>query len=88
MHLYYKVECLSVCHYSSSFKAKLIGETFEPFFFQKKYFMSFIPSALLSFLTKIQNRISEKTRKKTLLLSFKKFVKAQFLGAVEFPSIF
>jgi hypothetical protein len=40
------------------------------------------------FLTKIQNRISEKTRKKIVLLSFKIFVKTQFLGVVEFPSIF
>ena len=42
----------------------------------------------LTFLTKIQNRISEKTRKKIVLLSFKKIVKTQFLGVVEFPSIF
>jgi hypothetical protein len=41
-----------------------------------------------TFLTKIQNRISEKTRKKIVLLSFKQFVKTQFLGVVEFPSIF
>ena len=41
-----------------------------------------------TFLTKIQNYISEKTRKKIVLLSFKKFVKTQFLGVVEFPSIF
>ena len=42
----------------------------------------------IAFLTKIQNRISEKNRKKFFLLSFKKFVKTQFLGVVEFPSIF
>ena len=36
-----------------------------------------------TFLTKIQNRISEKTRKKIVLLSFKIFVKTQFLGVVE-----
>ena len=42
----------------------------------------------LLFLTKIQNRISEKTTKKIVLLSFKKLVKTQFLGVVEFPSIF
>ena len=41
-----------------------------------------------AFLTKIQNHICEKTRKKIVLLSFKKFVKTQFLGVVEFPSIF
>ena len=41
-----------------------------------------------SFLSKIQNHISEKTRRKIILLSFKKFVKTQFLGVVEFPSIF
>ena len=41
-----------------------------------------------SFLSKIQNRISEKTRRKIILLSCKKFVKTQFLGVVEFPSIF
>ena len=41
-----------------------------------------------TFLTKIQNRISEKTRKKIVLLSCKKIVKTQFLGVVEFPSIF
>ena len=40
-----------------------------------------------SFLSKIQNRISEKTRRKIILLSCKKFVKTQFLGVVEFPSI-
>ena len=40
-----------------------------------------------SFLTKIQNRISDKTRKKIVLLSCKEFVKTQFLGVVEFPSI-
>ena len=40
------------------------------------------------FLTKIQNRISEKTRKKIVLLSCKKFVQTQFLGVAEFPSIF
>ena len=40
-----------------------------------------------SFLSKIQNRISEKTRRKIVLLSCKKFVKTQFLGVVEFPSI-
>ena len=33
-----------------------------------------------SFLTKIQNRISEKTRKKFVLLSCRKVVKTQFLG--------
>ena len=42
----------------------------------------------VSFLSKIQNRISEKTRRKIILLSCKKFVKTQFLGVVEFPSIF
>ena len=41
-----------------------------------------------SFLSKIQNRIGEKTRRKIVLLSCKKFVKTQFLGVVEFPSIF
>ena len=38
-----------------------------------------------SFLSKIQNRISEKTKRKIILLSCKKFVKTQFLGVVEFP---
>ena len=33
-----------------------------------------------SFLTKIQNRISEKTRKKIVLLSCRNIVKTQFLG--------
>ena len=37
------------------------------------------------FLTKIQNRISKKT---IVLLSCRKIVKTQFLGVVEFPSIF
>ena len=41
-----------------------------------------------SFLSKIQNCISEKTRRKIILLSCKKFVKTQFWGVVEFPSIF
>ena len=41
----------------------------------------------ISFLSKIQNRISETTRRKIILLSCKKFVKTQFLGVVEFPSI-
>ena len=41
-----------------------------------------------AFLSKIQNLTSEKTKKKILLLSCKKFVKTQFLGVVEFPSIF
>ena len=41
-----------------------------------------------SFLSKIQNLTSEKTRKKILLLSCKKLVKTQFLGVVVFPSIF
>ena len=41
----------------------------------------------ISFLSKVQNRISEKTRWKIILLSCKKFVKTQFLGVVEFPSI-
>ena len=41
-----------------------------------------------SFLTKIQNRISEKTRKKIVFLSCRKIVKTQFLGVVGFPSIF
>ena len=41
----------------------------------------------ISFLSKIQNRISEKTRRKIILLSCKKFVETQFLGVVEFPSI-
>ena len=41
----------------------------------------------LAFLSKIQNRISEKTRRKIILLSYQKFVKTQFLGVVEFPSI-
>jgi hypothetical protein len=44
--------------------------------------------AQLSFLTKNQNRISEKTTKEIVLLSCKKIVKTQFLGVVEFPSIF
>jgi hypothetical protein len=47
--------------------------------------MSTLPT---TFLTKIQNHICEKTRKKIVLLSFKKFVKTQFLGVVEYPSIF
>ena len=42
----------------------------------------------MSFLTKIQNRISEKTRKKIVLLSCRKIVKTQFLGVVEILSIF
>ena len=37
---------------------------------------------------KIQNRISEKTRRKIVILSCKNSVKTQFLGVVEFPSIF
>ena len=41
-----------------------------------------------SFLSKIQNHISEKSRRKIVLLSCKKSVKTQFLGVVEFPSIF
>ena len=41
-----------------------------------------------AFQTKIQNCISEKTRKKIVFLSCKKVVKTQFLGVVEFPSIF
>ena len=40
-----------------------------------------------TFLSKIQNHISEETRRKIILLSCKKFVKTQFLGVVEFPSI-
>jgi len=40
-----------------------------------------------AFLSKIKNCISEKTRRKIILLSCKKFVKTQFLGVVEFPSI-
>ena len=39
-------------------------------------------------LTKIQSRISEKTSKKIVLLSCRKNVKTQFLGVVEFLSIF
>ena len=39
-----------------------------------------------SFLSKIQNRTSEKTGKKILRLSCKKSVKTQFLGVVVFPS--
>ena len=41
----------------------------------------------ISFLSKIQNLVCEKTRRKIILLSCKKFVKTQFLGVVEFPSI-
>ena len=41
-----------------------------------------------SFLSKIQNCISEKTKRKIVLLSCKNSVKTQFLGVVEFPSIF
>ena len=41
-----------------------------------------------AFLSKIQNRTSEKTEKKILLLSCKKLVKTQFLGVVVFPSNF
>ena len=41
-----------------------------------------------SFLSKIQNHISEKSRRKIVLLSCKNSVKTQFLGVVEFPSIF
>ena len=48
----------------------------------------FLSKKQMTFLTKIQNRISEKNRKKIVLLSWKKFVKTQFLGVVEFPSIF
>ena len=42
----------------------------------------------MTFLSKIQNHISEKSRRKIVLLSCKKSVKTQFLGVVEFPSIF
>ena len=41
-----------------------------------------------AFLSKIQNLISEKTKRKIILLSCKKFVKTQFSEVVEFPSIF
>ena len=41
-----------------------------------------------TFLSKIQNRISEKTGRKIVLLSYKNSVKTQFLGVVVFPSIF
>ena len=41
-----------------------------------------------TFLSKIQNCISEKTKRKIVLLSCKYSVKTQFLGVVEFPSIF
>ena len=41
-----------------------------------------------TFLSKIQNRISEKTREKIVLLSCKNSVKTQFLGVVIFPSNF
>ena len=41
-----------------------------------------------TFLSKIQNHISEKTRRKIVLLSCKKIVKTQFLRVVECPSIF
>jgi hypothetical protein len=37
-----------------------------------------------SFLTKIQNRISKKTRKKIILLSCRKIVKTQFFGRISF----
>ena len=40
-----------------------------------------------AFLSKIQNHISEKTRREIVLLSSKNSVKTQFLGVVEFPSI-
>ena len=56
--------------------------------FMRKYGNSKDLGQKMTFLTKIQNHISEKTRKKIVLLSFKKFVKTQFLGVVEFPSIF
>ena len=42
----------------------------------------------LSFLSKSQNHISEKTIRKIVLLSCKKFVKTQFLGVVVFLPIF
>jgi hypothetical protein len=48
----------------------------------QKLLFPFIFRGNVSFLTKIQNRISEETRKKIVLLSFKKFVKTQFLGVV------
>lgn len=47
-----------------------------------------IVSLQFAFLSKIQNRTSEKTEKKILLLSCKKLVKTQFLGVVVFPSNF
>ena len=40
-----------------------------------------------TFLSKIQNHTSEKTRKKILLLSCKKFVKTQFLGVQQSPDL-
>ena len=40
-----------------------------------------------SFLSKIQNHISEKTRRKIILLSCKKNCQNTILGVVEFPSI-
>ena len=50
--------------------------------------MCYIGIEQFAFLTKIQTRISEKSRKKIIPLSCRKIVKTQFLGVVEFPSIF
>ena len=62
--------------------------SFSHFFKQQSYDGCQISSKQNTFLSKIQNCISEKTRRKIVLLSCKNSVKEQFLGVVEFPSIF
>ena len=52
------------------------------YIYRRRITSNWLYSQQFSFLTKIQNCISEKTRKKIVLLSFKKFVKTQFLGVV------
>ena len=49
-------------------------------------FTKSIVEVQIIFLCKIQNG-SEKTRRKIILLSCKKFVKTQFFGVIEFPPI-
>ena len=55
---------------------------------RRKKTLRFVQDIHYTFLSKIQNRTSEKTEKKILLLSCKKLVKTQFLGVVVFPSNF
>ena len=66
-------------------KATVTDSTLEFSLFFMNWFNVWVQ---ITFLSKIQNRISEKTRRKIILLSCKKFVKTQFLGVVVFPSIF